>query len=77
MSKKLQEAVAVKEAPKKKKSNKWAVADAFLAIVSLAILNAALVYAVLITLQFSRGVELAISGMLVLVFNLHIVKRLF
>lgn len=77
MSKKLQEAVAVKDAPKKKKSDKWEVADAFLAIVSLAILNAALVYAVLITLQFTRGAELAISGVLVLVLNLHIAKRLF
>jgi len=77
MSKKLQEAISIKEAPKKKKTGKWAVADAFLAIVSLAILNATLVYSVLITLQFTKVTELVISGVLVLVLNLHIAKRLF
>jgi len=77
MSKKLVKAVGIEDAPKKKKTSKWVVADAFLAVVSLSILNATLVYSVLITLQFSRVAELVISGILVLVLNLHIAKRLF
>lgn len=77
MSKKLQEAVAVKESLKKKKSSKWDVADTFMAIVSLAALNACLVYSVLISLQLDKRVEFAISGVVALVLNLHIAKRLF
>lgn len=77
MSKKLQEAVAIKEPAKKKKTNKWEATDAFMAIVSLAALNACLVYSVLISLQLDRKVELAISGVVALVLNLHIAKRLF
>lgn len=79
MSKKLQEAVAVKEAVvvKKKKMNKWSIADTFMAVLSLAVLNACMVYSVLISLQLDRNVELAIAGVLALVLNLHIAKRLF
>lgn len=77
MSKKLQEAVAIKDAPKKKKSNKWDAADAFMAVVSLGALNACLVYSVLISLQLDKRVEFAISGVVALVLNLHIAKRLF
>lgn len=58
-------------------AQRWVFADVFLAIVSLAILNATLVYSTLITLQFTRVVELVIAGVLVLILNLHIVKRLF
>jgi hypothetical protein len=58
-------------------TQRWVFADAFLAVVSLAILNATLVYSTLITLQFSRVTELVISGVLVLILNLHIAKRIF
>lgn len=77
MSKKLQKQIEVKETPKKKKTQRWVFADVFLAIVSLAILNATLVYSTLITLQFTRVTELVIAGFLVLVLNIHIAKRLF
>jgi len=58
-------------------AQRWVFADVFLAVISLAILNATLVYSTLITLQFTRVVELVIAGVLVLILNLHIVKRLF
>lgn len=58
-------------------TQRWVFADVFLAVISLAILNATLVYSTLITLQFTRVVELVIAGVLVLILNLHIVKRLF
>lgn len=77
MSKKLQEAVAVKDVPKKKKTSKWSAVDAFMAVMSLAALNACLVYSVLISMQLDRRAELAIAGVIVLVLNLHIAKRLF
>lgn len=67
----------VKETPKKKRVNKWDVADTFMAVLSLAALNAALVYSILISLQADRYVELAIAAVLCLVLNLHIAKRLF
>lgn len=58
-------------------TQRWVFADVFLAIMSLAFLNATLVYSTLITLQFTRVTELVISGVLVLVLNLHIAKRIF
>lgn len=73
---KLQKAIEVKETPKEK-TQRWVFADVFLAVMSLAILNATLVYSTLITLQFSRVTELVISGVLVLILNLHIAKRIF
>lgn len=71
---KLQKAIDVKDVENK---SRWVFADVFLAVMSLAILNATLVYATLITLQFSRVTELVISGVLVLILNLHIAKRIF
>ena len=76
---KLQKQIKVEEPKetKKKKTNKWGIVDTFMAVICLGILNATLVYSTLITLQFSRAIELAISVVLVLVLNLHIAKRLF
>jgi hypothetical protein len=60
-----------------KKTDKWDIADTFMAVVCLGVLNATLVYSVLTVLQMNTKIELSISAALVLILNLHIAKRLF
>jgi len=74
MNNRLKKAVEVKEMPKKKKTNKWDIADMFMAILSLAVLNAFMVYWIFANLNYNWKVETAIAGALALILNMYITK---
>lgn len=72
----LQKQIEVKEPKesKKNKTNKWDIADIFMATLSLAVLNAFMVYWIFSNLNYDWRVETAIAGVLALVLNMYITK---